>query len=176
MFLPSSSKNKSEKFVSNRRLQEDRFNSLTTKLKQDFHAKELAKFENKTKDIIQAQFINKRLADLKKKHMEEIENRRQKLRILLDSENEQYKQEIKGLEETPEQVRERMYNRVQELKAQKEDQRKRDVEQKLERRFREGADELRKVESEINELKNMHFRNVQMMEKQELMEQQYEGK
>lgn len=106
--------------------------------------------------------------------MEEIESRRDKLRNLIDLENELYKNEIKGMEETPDQVRERMFKRVQELKAQKESARKADVEQKLERRFREGADELRKVESEIGELKNMHFRNVQMMEKQELMEQQYQ--
>jgi len=41
-----------EKFVSNRRMQEDRINTLQTKLKQEFQMKELAKFENKGKMLL----------------------------------------------------------------------------------------------------------------------------
>lgn len=112
-----------------------------------------------------------KMAEMKKNHLRNLDERRDRLRDLLAFEDEMYKGEIKGLEETPDQVRDRMMKRVAELKAQKESQRQQFVEQQLEKRFREGADELRKVESEIGELKNTHFRNVQMQEKHQLLEQ-----
>ena len=171
----SSGTRRAEKYVTNRRMQEDRINTISSKLKEEFQMKELAKFENKTKDVAQANYVKTRLTQLRQKHQQELESKRIKLASLLEAENEQYKNEIKGLEDTPEQVRQKMIKRVEELRAQKEAQRQAEVSEKLERRFREGADELRKVDSELNELKNMHLRNIQMMEKHQLMEQQYHG-
>jgi len=164
---------RAEKFVSNRRMQEDRINTLQSKLREEFQMKELAKFENKGKGVAQTNYIKQRLTDLRQRHVQNIEVKRHKLKDLLDRENDQYKFEIRNLEDTPEQVREKMVARVTELRAQKEAERQQEVAEKLDRRFREGADELRKVESEINELKNMHLRNIQMQEKHHLMEQQY---
>jgi len=171
----SSGTRRAEKYVTNRRLQEDRINTISSKLKEEFQMKELAKFENKTKDVAQANYVKTRLTQLRQKHQENIEQKRMKLAALLEYENEQYKQEIKGLEDTPEQVRQKMIERVNQLRAQKEAQRQAEVAEKLERRFREGADELRKVDSDFNELKNSHLRNIQMMEKHQLMERQYQG-
>jgi len=168
-----SSVGRGEKFVSNRRMQEDRINNIQTKLKQEFQSKELAKFENKGKNVAQTNYIKQRLSQMRQRHLHNIEAKRLNLKALLDKENEQYKNEIRNLEDTPEQVREKMIARVTELRAQKESERQQEVAEKLDRRFREGADELRKVESEINELKNMHLRNIQMQEKHHLMEQQY---
>jgi len=170
----SSGTRRAEKYVTNRRLQEDRINTISSKLKEEFQMKELAKFENKTKDVAQANYVKTRLTQLRQKHQENIEQKRMKLAALLEYENEQYKQEIKGLEDTPEQVRQKMIERVNQLRAQKEAQRQAEVAEKLERRFREGADELRKVDSDFNELKNSHLRNIQMMEKHQLMERQYQ--
>jgi len=170
----TSSKTRAEKFVSTRRTQEDKVSSLNSKLKQEFHMKELAIFENRGKNVAQGKYIKNRISDLRERHMQQIEQKREKMRVLIAQENENYKLEIKNLEETPEQVQERMLKRVQELRETKEVARKIEVNGKLERRFREGADELRKVESDINELKNTHLRNVQMMEKHQLLEQQYE--
>jgi len=170
-----SSSGRTEKFVSNRRMQEDRINNIQTKLKQEFQARELAKFENKGKDVAQTNYIKQRLSQLRQRHLQNIEGKRLALKALLDKENEQYKAEIRNLQDTPEQVREKMIARVTELRAQKESERQQEVAEKLERRFREGADELRKVESEINELKNMHLRNIQMQEKHHIMERQYHG-
>ncbi len=166
---------RAEKYVSNRRLQEDRINTISSKLKQEFQYKELAKFENKTKDVAQANYVKSRLTQLRQQHQQQIEQKRLKLAALFDAEDQQYKVEIQALEDTPEQVREKMIARVQELRTQKEAQRQQEVAEKLERRFRDSADELRKVDSELNELKNMHLRNIQMMEKHNLMEQQYHG-
>jgi len=49
-----------------------------------------------------------------------------------------------------------------------------DVEEKLERRFREGADELRKVESKVRENMTRIDREKQIGEKHNLMERKFE--
>lgn len=59
------------------------------------------------------------------------------------------------------------------MKERKEQDRKEFAESQYERRFRDNADELRKVESNFNELQAVAYRNMQMVEKQKLLEQQY---
>ena len=49
------------------------------------------------------------------------------------------------------------------------------MEDQLERRFELNADELRKVDAELKELRTDLDRNVQLMEKQKIMTNQYEG-
>lgn len=49
------------------------------------------------------------------------------------------------------------------------------VDQQYERRFEMNADELRKVDAELKELRTDLDRNVQLIEKQSLMENKYEG-
>lgn len=157
-------------------MQEERTNFLTSKLKQEFQMKELARFENKNQDAIQANFVKKRMNEMRETHVVGVEARRAKLRNLLAMESEQYKSEIKGLQGSPEQTRERMFHKMNELKANKEARRQDEVTEKLERRFREGADELRKVQSDLGELRTSHQRDLQMLEKQQRMEDQYQGK
>ena len=173
--LSTSTKTRAEKFVNVRRQEENRIGTLNFKLKEEFQMKQLASFENKGKEAAKTNYIQKRISDLRESHSQQIEAKREKLRNLLQAENEEYKIAIKNLEETPQQIREKMFKRVTELKETKEIARKQEVGDKLDRRFREGADELRKVEGDINELRNKHLRNIQIMEKQRLMEQKYEG-
>eukprot|EP00330_Aristerostoma_sp_ATCC50986_P006743 CAMPEP_0114576806 /NCGR_PEP_ID=MMETSP0125-20121206/1535_1 /TAXON_ID=485358 ORGANISM="Aristerostoma sp., Strain ATCC 50986" /NCGR_SAMPLE_ID=MMETSP0125 /ASSEMBLY_ACC=CAM_ASM_000245 /LENGTH=57 /DNA_ID=CAMNT_0001765623 /DNA_START=159 /DNA_END=332 /DNA_ORIENTATION=+ len=56
------------------------------------------------------------MAELKKRHLQDLDLRRDRLRALIKEEDDMYKAEIKGLEETPDQVRDRMIKRVAELK------------------------------------------------------------
>ena len=74
-----------------------------------------------------------------------------------------YKAEILARQETPEQIREKMAARVQELKAEKEARRQDEVNSKLDKRFLQNADELRKVDQELKELKLAYERNIQMV-------------
>lgn len=60
---------------------------------------------------------------------------RQKLAQMLAEEDEIYRKEIIDMQETPEQIRERMARRVKELKEEKEKRRKEEVNEKLEKRF-----------------------------------------
>ena len=69
-----------------------------------------------------------KMAELKKRHLQDLDLRRDRLRALIKEEDDMYKAEIKGLEETPDQVRDRMIKRVAELKNQKEQQRQAFVE------------------------------------------------
>ena len=79
------------------------------------------------------------------------------------------------MQETPEQTRQRMAARVKELKEEKEKRRQEDVNGKLDRRFEMNADELRKVDQDLKQLKLAYERNIQLVEKQSVMENQYEG-
>lgn len=51
--------------------------------------------------------------------------------------------------ETPEQVRQKMAQRLFELKSQREQERQDEVARRMDRRFKETADELRKEESKF---------------------------
>jgi hypothetical protein len=53
------------------------------------------------------------------------------------------------MQETPEQQRERMAQRVKQLKQEKESARSQEVNHKLDRRFEQNADELRKVDQDL---------------------------
>ena len=46
---------------------------------------------------------------------------------------------------------------------------------KLEKRFNQNADELRKVDKELKELKVSYERNLQLVEKQNKLQEDYEG-
>ena len=93
---------------------------------------------------------------------------------MLLEEDRAYKEEIVAMQETPEQTRERMAKRVKELKEEKERRRQEDVNQRLEKRFEQNADELRKVDKDLKELKLSYERNIQLIEKQSTMQNQYE--
>ena len=175
MFIQTTGKNKAEKFIENRRAQEDKVNGLKTQLRQEFQYRELASFENKGKKVAERNYINSRLAEMKARRNKDLEQKRETLRDLLNREDAQYQAEIKGMEETPEQTRQKMIARVAQLKAEKEALRQQFVAEKMEKRFREGADELRKMESELGEIKTKHLRDIQMMEKQQIMEREYHG-
>ncbi len=78
------------------------------------------------------------------------------------------------MQETPEQTRERMAKRVKELKEEKEKRRQEDVNQRLDKRFEQNADELRKVDKDLKELKLAYERNIQLVEKQGTLQNQFE--
>lgn len=95
---------------------------------------------------------------------------------MLAAEDGQLRREVVDLQETPEQMRERMARRVAELKEEKERRRVAEVNNKLEKRFEQNADELRKVDQDLKELKLAYERNMQLVEKQGIMQNQYECK
>jgi len=111
------------------------------------------------------------MAELKKQHDELLEIRRQKLVELLSKEEQQYEQEFFANLETPEQVREKMAKRLHELKSKREEMRKAEVAAKMEARFRQSADELRKLDSHFIAASTKIDQEQQMLEKIKAQEQ-----
>jgi len=105
------------------------------------------------------------VAELKKQHEEYLELRRQKLVDLLTKEEKQYEQEFFANLETPEQVRDKMAKRLNELRSKREEMRKAEVQQKLDERFRQSADELRKLDSKFMAAGTKMDQEQQMLEK-----------
>jgi hypothetical protein len=115
---------------------------MSTKLKQEFHHSEFAKWQNKGKNIEVNNQVRQKLAALRQASQADLQQRRypvwkyrQRLAQLLASEDAAYKEEIVAMQETPEQTRQRMAQRVKELKEEKERRRVEEVNFKLERRF-----------------------------------------
>ncbi|CAK85047.1 unnamed protein product (macronuclear) [Paramecium tetraurelia] len=172
--IQNSTRNRSEQLIYQRRQQEQYVGKLNTKLRQEHYEKTFAAWENKGKDIANWQYTKNRLQQIRSEAEANKNQRREKLAFLLNAEHEQYQQEIKAMVETPEQVKERMMKEVAELKQRKEAERARQADAAYDRRFRENADELRKVNQQFNELQAVAYRNMQMMDKQKQLEDQYE--
>lgn len=108
-----------------------------------------AQWEHKTDKIIQRQIVKGRLAEMRKMYTANLEQRREKLASLLSAEDRMYEQEFNEKQETPEQVRQHMYERLQMLKAEREEERQSLVQRKLDQKFKMGNDALRKEDSKF---------------------------
>ena len=149
--MPAGRTNRAEQLIYQHRAQEQKLSDMRTKLKQEFHQQEFAKWQNKGKNIEMEQQVQHRLAGMRQQAHHNLQRRRAQLAQLLEQEDRQFKEEILAMQETPEQTRARMAQRVQELKQQREQQRSQEVNAKLERRFEMNADELRQVDQGIKE-------------------------
>ena len=116
-----------------------------------------------------------RMGELKQQHEEMLEVRRQKLVALLTEEEHQYEQEFFANQETPEQVREKMAKRLQELRTKREEKRNDEVKRRLEIRFEKSADELRKLDSQFQAVNTKLDQEQQMLEKVRRREEATQG-
>lgn len=163
----------SQKYVDDRRREEQTVTQLGAFLKNDQIARHVALWEGNCKTMQKNQFQRQRMDQLKKNFEQQTNIRRQKLKALYDAEENQFAQEMRGLRQTPEQVKQGMLERVHELKQKREVARLKEVEEKLDRRFKDQADELRLVDSKIKEVKTKHEQDIQMLEKHKKMEEKY---
>lgn len=162
-----------EKFVQNRRREENSNRNFNTYLKSDMIARHVAQWEDRGAQAQKNRFTKQRVAELKAQFEARNFERKLKLKHLYDQESRMYEEEIRRLRPTAEQVKQSMIERVKQLKSQREFRRQEDVAEKLDRRFMDSADELRKVGTDIKEMKIKHERDIQMLEKQKKLEQQY---
>jgi hypothetical protein len=161
------------KYIEDRRKEEQTVNQLGAFLKNDQIARHVANWEVNCKTMQRNQFQKQRIDSLRKDFEKQTNERRSKLKALYDQEEVMYAQEMKGLRMTPEQVKQNMLSRVQELKQHRETARLKEVEEKLDRRFKDQADELRLVDTKIKEMKTKHEQDIQMLEKHKKLEDQY---
>ena len=90
---------------------------------------------------------------------------------MLQREENDYKKEIIEMQETPDQVRKKMEEKLNILKEQRERERQETVKNCLDRKFYEGADELRKNDSEAFAVACYLTHENQMLEKLKKREQ-----
>ena len=108
----------------------------------------MSHWEEKTKRIIEKKQFREKQNQFNQQHQKFLDMRRKKLSDLLQSEEKQYINEIIMNQETPEQVRHKMEQKLIALKTQRETERQELVKKLQEKRFMDSADELRKNEAE----------------------------
>ena len=118
-----------------------------------------AHWEQKSEGIITRTIVRSRLADLKRRQESNLEvsnshyfnntNKYIRLKALLDAEDRIYEEEFMANLETPEQVREKMALRLNELKQKREEERVVEVNRRLEQRFKDTTDDLRKEQGKF---------------------------
>jgi hypothetical protein len=107
-----------------------------------------ANWETRSEKISDTKLKEKKKESMLEQRRRFLDMRRKKLSEMLAAEESQYRYEIVQMQETPEQVRMKMEQKLNHLKQAREEERLALVKQLEERRFYESADELRKNDSE----------------------------
>ena len=131
-----------------------------------------AHWEKKTDNLITKNMLKNRVNEMRNYNDHLLEQRRARLAALLEAEEKQYEQEFLANLETPEQVRQKMAERLMELKEKREQERQQLVEAKQTKRFRDTADELRKEDSKFYTNQAQLEREAQMHEKKAKLDQE----
>lgn len=90
-----------------------------------------AHWEAKTNKLVENHLVRSRIADMKRREQTNLESRRHKLAAMLAAEESQYEKEFQDNLETPEQVREKMFDRMQHLKQKREAERQSEVDRRM---------------------------------------------
>lgn len=99
--------------------------------------------------MVQKHLVRSRLADLKKRQVSDLEQRKAKLAELLRAEEATYHVEFQNNLETPLQVREKMFERMTYLKDKREAERQVEVNRRMDQRFKATTDEVRKEDGKF---------------------------
>ena len=108
---------------------------------------------------------------MRKREAANLEERRARLAALLEAEDRMYEKEFNDNLETPEQVREKMFERLQELKGAREAERQKEVQQRLDMRFKTANDDLRKEDAQFYNFGTAIEREKQLIDKRRQHEQ-----
>ena len=132
----------------------------------------MSHWEEKTKRIIEKKQFREKQNQFNQQHQKFLDMRRKKLSDLLQSEEKQYINEIIMNQETPEQVRHKMEQKLIALKTQRETERQELVKKLQEKRFMDSADELRKNEAEAFAVSCYLEQENQMLDKMKKREKE----
>jgi len=134
-------------------------------IQKDYKLNHQAHWEKKSSGIIEKVESKRKYKDFVEQKKKFIDIRRKKLAELLLYEDQMYKKEIIANQETPEEVRKKMEIKLKELKDTRENERLELVKKLQEKKFYEGADELRKNESEAFAIECYLEQENQMLDK-----------
>lgn len=168
----ASSKLKADRAIYARRDEEARLADLHTTIRSDANLRRAAEWEHKTDNMTKNRMVVSRIAQLKNEKEEKLEERRKRLAAKLQLEEAMYQKEFNDNLETPEQVRQQMATKLFLFKQQRQEERKQQVEQALEKHMRETTDDLRLADSKFYTQQCAIEREQQLKEKRKKREQE----
>ena len=152
-------------FIEKTRGLEDHIRNYKSYVIQDHRHRQIADFENKNSAIIYKNQEQDEIDSLKRQKENFLNIRRNKLSNLLKREYEQYHRELFMNQDTPEHQRQMMEKKLQELKDLRENERQKFLDLQKEKIFYNDNEEVRKQDSEYNELKCYLDQENQMVDK-----------
>lgn len=153
--------------ITNRRRDESNRNKMEERSQYYAQTGLQSQFEASSIVTIKRNQIFRRVEALHGEHASNLKEKRERLKLLLEQDEEGYRQELLANEETRESRVEIMKARRQELKDKRENERKIIVEEKLTQRWRNECDELRGIESKVLEQEVADARAEQIAELEE---------
>ena len=129
-----------------------------------------AMWEAKTEKIIEKNLVRNRIADMKRRKATDLEARKARLAALLEAEDRIYEQEFNDNMETPEQVREKMFQRLTMLKDKREAERQAEVKRRQDMQFKMANDNLRKEDAVFYNYGTAIEREKQLIDKRRNIE------
>lgn len=130
-----------------------------------------ANWEGKTSKMIEKNIVRNRIEDMRRRQAVNLEQRKGKLAQLLAAEDRIYEQEFNDHLETPEQVREKMFDRLQLLKGKREQERHDEVARRQDMKFKAENDTLRKEDAKFYNHGTAIEREKQLIDKRRNIEQ-----
>ena len=152
-------------FIQKERGLNDKIRNYKSYIVDDKHLRQVAHWENKTSASLYKNREQEEINSLKNQKEIFLNMRRNKLSNLLKKEYEQYHQELINNFDTPEHQRLMMEKKLQNLKDIKEEERKKFVEFQKEKMFYNDNEEVRKHDSEYNQMKCCFDQEDQMIDK-----------
>ena len=129
-----------------------------------------AHWEAKTEKMIEKNIVRNRVADMKRRQASDLEARKARLAALLEAEDRIYEQEFNDNMETPEQVREKMFQRLTMLKDKREAERQAEVKRRQDMQFKMANDNLRKEDAVFYNYGTAIEREKQLIDKRRNIE------
>ena len=130
-----------------------------------------ANWEIKTNKMIEKNIVRNRIEDMRRRNAANLEQRKAKLAELLAAEDRIYEQEFNDNLETPEQVREKMFERLQTLKGKREQERLDEVTRRQDMKFKAQNDTLRREDHKFYNYGTAIEREKQLIDKRRNIEQ-----
>ena len=152
-------------FIERTRGLEDHIKNYKSYVIEGNRQRQLANWENKTSAYIYKNQEQDEIDSLKRQKENFLNMRRNKLSNLLKKEYEQYHRELFMNQDTPEHQRKMMEKKLQALKDLRESERQKFLELQKEKIFYNDNEEVRKHDSEYNELKTYLDQENQMLDK-----------
>lgn len=130
-----------------------------------------AHWEIKTDRNIKAGIVKGRIQEMRAQYAQNLEQRRARLAALLAHEDRTFEAEFLAKQETPEQVRQAMAERLNSLKANREGERQAEVQRRLDQKFKMESDALRQEDSRFYTVGTQIEREKQLIDKRRQIEQ-----